>query len=145
MNNVRQFIKKHSVLISFILVFLGFIYLKVADLQNYFFYDGKVIDIYRITSKHSSVGKGRGGTVYISREIPKIEYYVKHDTLQSDQGELKLVTNFEINEKITVLVNKEDHFKTKIFSLFYYWIEYNELILFLFSYIFILGFIKTFL
>ncbi|MEN2400098.1 hypothetical protein GKZ90_0009935 [Flavobacterium sp. MC2016-06] len=143
-NKIRDFIRKNSVLISFLLVFLGFMYLKIANLQNYYFYNGRVIELNRITSKHRVAGKSGRGIFYISKKIPKIEYYVNKDTVQCDQGELKLVTNFKINEKITVLVEKENLYHTKIFSLFYYWIEYNELILVLLSFLFILGFIKNF-
>jgi len=140
-NNCRKFVKNNSIRFSFLVVYAGFIYLKTANLENYNFYDGKIIGLHKIVSSHAA---GRGRPVLIAREIPEIEYYVKGDTIKCDQGELRLVTNFQLNEKITVLVDKELNYKTKIYSLFYYWIDYNELILFLLAFLFILGFIKNF-
>jgi len=145
MNNIRKFVKNNSVIFTFLFVFSGFIYLKIANLNNYYFYDGKITGLYKIQSKHSTAGRSRYSTIIISREIPQIEYYKNNDTIRCDQGDLRLVTNFKLNEKITVLVDKEDVYKTKIYSLFYYWIEYNELILFLLAFLFILGFIKNFI
>jgi hypothetical protein len=142
MNKLREFIRKRSFLVSFFMVFIGFMYLKINNLNNYFFYEGKVVGLHKITSSHQTAG--RRGSLNISREIPTIEYYTKNDTVNCDQGELKLITNFNVNEKITVLVEKQDDSHTKIFSLFYYWIEYNELILVLLSFLFIFGFIKNF-
>ncbi|MBF4516499.1 hypothetical protein IRZ71_09095 [Flavobacterium sp. ANB] len=141
-NKFRNFAKNNSVRFSFLLVYAGFIYLKVANFENYNFYDGKIIGLHKIvTNNHLADGHG---SVLIGREIPEIEYYVNGDTIRCDQGELRLVTNFELNEKITVLVDKEYDYKTKIYSLFYYWIDYNELIVFLLAFLFILGFIKNF-
>lgn len=140
-NKFRNFVKNNSVRFSFLLVYAGFIYLKVANFENYHFYNGKIVGLHKITTSHSTGGHG---SVLIAREIPEIEYYVNGDTIRCDQGELRLVTNFELNEKITVLVDKEYDYKTKIYSLFYYWIDYNELILFLLAFLFILGFIKNF-
>jgi hypothetical protein len=73
-----------------------------------------------------------------------VEYYVGKDTIRYQQGELRLVTNFEINEEVTILENKLDDNKTYIYSLFYYWIDYYELVFVLFVFLFILGFIKNF-
>lgn len=141
MVNNRKFIKKNAKTIAFLLVYVVFIYLKVTNLDNYYFYDGKVTRLYKVVKSHST----DHGSVLIGREIPEIEYYVSNDTIKCDQGDLRLVTNFKVNEKIIVLVDKENHYKTKIYSLFYYWIDFNELILFLFGFLFIFGFIKNFI
>lgn len=142
MSNFRHFVKNNSIAFSFFLVYAAFIYLKVANFHNYNFYNGKVTGLHKIVSSHSTSGRG---SILIAREIPEIEYYVGKDTIRCDQGELRLVTNFDLGEKITVLEDKEDHYKTKIYSLFYYWIDYNELILFLLSFLIILGYIKNFI
>lgn len=140
-NNIRNFVKKNSALFTLIVVFLGFISLKIINLNNYNFYDGKIIGLRNTVTSHQ--GSIRG-SVRIKREIPEIEYYQKNDTIKCDQGDLRLFTNFELDEKIIVLVDKENNNKTKIYSLFYYWIDYNELILFLLAFLIILGFIKNF-
>ncbi len=141
MNN-RKFIKKNAKSIAFLLVYIVFIYLKVTNLDNYYFYDGKVTGLYKVVKDYSS---GDHGSVLIGREIPEIEYYINNDTIKCDQGDLRLITNFKLNEKITVLVDKENKYKTKIYSLFYYWIDFNELILFLFAFLFVFGYIKIFI
>ena len=141
-NKHKVFIRRNAVTIAFLLVYLVFIYLKVTNLNNYYFYDGRVTGLYKVVQNHST---GDHGLVKIGREIPKIEYYKNSDTIRCDQGDLRLVTNFKVNEKIKVLVDKDNHYKTKIYSLFYYWIDFNELILFLFAFLFILGFIKNFI
>ncbi|WP_337964953.1 hypothetical protein [uncultured Flavobacterium sp.] len=116
--------------------------MKVTNLDNYYFYDGKVTGLYKVVKDYSS---GDHGSVLIGREIPEIEYYINNDTIKCDQGDLRLITNFKLNEKITVLVDKENKYKTKIYSLFYYWIDFNELILFLFAFLFVFGYIKIFI
>lgn len=141
-NKFRKFVKNNSITFSFLLVYTGFIYLKVTNLDNYFFYDGKVTGLYKVVKSYSS---GDHDSVLIGREIPEIEYYINGDTIKCDQGDLRLVTNFKLNEKITVLVDKENNYKTKIYSLFYYWIDFNELILFLFAFLFVFGYIKNFI
>lgn len=141
MVNNREFIRKNAKTIAFLLVYVVFVYLKVTNLDNYYFYDGKVTGLYKVVKSHSTYR----GSVLIGTEIPEIEYYVNNDTIKCDQGDLRLVTNFKVNEKIKILVDKENHYKTKIYSLFYYWIDFNELILFLFAFLFILGFIKNFI
>jgi len=140
-NKRKTFIRNNAVTIAFLLVYLVFIYLKVTNLNNYNLYDGKVTGLYKVVKSHSTYR----GSVLIGREIPEIEYYVNNDTIKCDQGDLRLVTNFKVNEKIKVLVEKANRDKTKIYSLFYYWIDFNELILFLFAFLFILGFIKNFI
>ncbi|MCD0469031.1 hypothetical protein [Flavobacterium sp. JAS] len=140
-NNFRKFVKNNSITFSFLLIYTGFIYLKVANFENYNFYNGKITGLTKSVSYHT----GGRGSVLIGRIIPEFEYYVNGDTIKSAQGELKLVTNFKLNEKITVLVDKEDKYKTKIYSLFYYWIDFNELILFLLAFLFVLGYIKNFI
>ena len=144
LSNTRSFVKKYSVLVSLLVVFSGFLYLKIINLNNYNFYDGKITGLHKVVKDYKEAG-GRGhGTVRIAREMPEIEYYKNGDTIKCDQGDLRLVTNFKLNEKITVLVDKENNNKTMIYSLFYYWIDYNELIIFLFSFLIILGFIHNF-
>ncbi len=141
-NKLRNFIRNNAVIFTLFLVFSVFIYLKVTNLDNYYFYDGKITGFYKAASKYSTAG--RGSRVVITREIPEIEYYKNKDTIRCDQGDLRLVSNFKLNEKITVLVDKENNNKTMIYSLFYYWIDYNELIVFVFSFLIILGFIHNF-
>ena len=144
-NKLRNFIKNRAVIFTFLLVFTVFIGLKIINLDNYFFYDGKIIGLHKAATNHTSAG--RGSSLLITRKIPEIEYYKSKDTIRCYQKDLRLVTNFELNEKITVMFEKENDNKTKakIYSLFYYWIDYNELILLLFVFIFILGFIKNFM
>ncbi|WP_291152907.1 hypothetical protein [Flavobacterium sp. UBA7680] len=141
-SKLRQYIINNSITFSLFIVYTGFIFLKVENLDNYNFYEGKIIGIRNITSSHTS---GRGGAVLINRNIPEVEYYKDNDTIRYDQGELRLVTNFELNEKVTILENKEDEYENKIYSLFYYWIDYNELILCLLAFLFIYGYIKNFI
>lgn len=141
-NKRKAFIRKNAVTIAFLLVYLVFIYLKVTNLNNYNFYDGRVTGLHKVVQSHSTGGHG---WVVIGREIPKIEYYKDSDTIRCDQGDLRLITNFKVNEKIKVLEGKHNHYETKIYSLFYYWIDFNELILFLFAFLFILGFIENFI
>ncbi|MET0945438.1 MAG: hypothetical protein ABWY22_08510 [Flavobacterium sp.] len=141
-NKRKAFIRNNAKTIAFLLVYIVFIYLKVTNLDNYYFYDGKVTGLYKVVKSHST---GARGSVLIGREIPEIEYYKNNDTIKCDQGDLRLVTNFEVNEKIKVLEDKDNNYETKIYSLFYYWIDFNELILFLFAFLFILGFIKNFI
>ncbi|MFC4818422.1 hypothetical protein [Flavobacterium sp. GCM10023249] len=135
----------HSILFSAAVVLIGFFYFKIMNLNNYNFYPGKVIGLEKIHSKVSSAGKINGGSyVAIKRDIPNVEYYKNNDTIRYDQGELRLVTNFEVNEEIIVLENKQNDNKTYIYSVFYYWIDYYELVFTLFVFLFILGFIKNF-
>lgn len=141
-NKHKAFIRRNGVTIAFLLVYVVFIYLKVTNLNNYNVYDGRVTGLYKIVQSHSTGGHG---WVKIGRQIPKIEYYKNNDTIRCEQGDLRLVTNFKVNEKIKVLENKDSNYETKIYSLFYYWIDFNELILFLFAFLFILGFIKNFI
>lgn len=144
-SKLRLLVINNPLTFSVFLVYCIFIFLKVKNLDNYNFYDGKIIDLHEITSSHTGGGRGSSSTVLIRRNIPEIEYYKNKDTIRCDQGELRLFTNFKPNEKIKVLEDKEDEYKTKIYSLFYYWIDYNELIIFLFSVLFIYGYIKTFM
>lgn len=141
-SKLRQYIINNSITFSLFIVYSGFIFLKVENLDKYNFYEGKIIGIRNITSSHTA---GRGGSVLINRNIPEVEYYKDNDTIRYDQGELRLVTNFELNEKVTILENKEDEYENKIYSLFYYWIDYNELILCLLAFLFIYGYIKNFI
>ncbi|WP_163399156.1 hypothetical protein [Flavobacterium fluviatile] len=141
-SKLRKFVLNNPITFSLFLVYCGFIYLKVTNLGNYYFYEGKVISLNAVSSSYSGM---RGQSVRIARKIPEIEYYKNNDTIRCDQGELRLVTNFELNERITVLEDKEDEYKVKIYSLFYYWIDYNELILCLFFFLFIYGYIRTFM
>lgn len=142
---LRKFIRLHSILFSAAVVLIGFFYFKIMNLNNYNFYPGKVIGLEKIHSKVSSAGKINGGSyVAIKRDIPNVEYYKNNDTIRYDQGELRLVTNFEVNEEIIVLENKQNDNKTYIYSVFYYWIDYYELVFTLFVFLFILGFIKNF-
>lgn len=113
------------------------------NLSNYYSYKGKIVGLEKNSSNSSTIGKSNGSYIVV-REIPKVEYYIGNDTVRYDQGELRLFTNFEINEEITVLVDKRNKYKTYIFSLFYYWIDYYELVFMLFVFLFILGFIKNF-
>lgn len=142
-SNLRKFVLNNPKTFSLFLVYCGFIYLKIANFDNYNFYEGKVISLQPVSSNYT--GGMHGQSVTIAREIPEIEYYKNNDTIKCDQGELRLVTNFELNEKITVLEDKEDKYKVKIYSLFYYWIDYNELILCLLAFLFIYGYIRTFM
>ncbi|KAF2508488.1 hypothetical protein EYY60_15270 [Flavobacterium zhairuonense] len=143
-NKFRKYIINNPITFSLLVVYCCFIYLKVANLDNYNFYEGKVIGLHKISSKYSGAGRG-SGWVRISREIPEIEYYKNYDTIKCDQGELRLVTNFKINEKLIVLEDKENEYEVKIYSLFYYWIDYNELILCLLGFLFVYGYIRTFM
>lgn len=144
-SKLRRYVLNNSLTFSLLVVYFGFIFLKVRNLDNYNFYDGKIIGLRQVTTSHTGGGRGSSSSVLINRVIPEIEYYKNTDTVKYDQGELRLVTNFELNEKITVLEDKEDQYKTKIYSLFYYWIDYNELILVLFAVLFVYGYIKTFI
>ncbi|WP_343697468.1 hypothetical protein [Flavobacterium sp.] len=141
-SKLRCYIINNALTFSLFIVYSGFIFLKVKNLDNYNFYEGKIIGLREITSSHTS---GRGGSVLINRNIPEVEYYKGKDTIRYDQGELRLVTNFELNEKVTILENKENEYENKIYSLFYYWIDYNELILFLLAFLFVFGYIKNFI
>lgn len=142
---MRKFVKSNSILFSLSIVLIGFFYFKITNLNDYYFYKGKIVGLENIKSKFSGAGKSnRGGYYVIARDIPSVEYYVGKDTIRYQQGELRLVTNFEINEEVTILENKLDDNKTYIYSLFYYWIDYYELVFVLFVFLFILGFIKNF-
>jgi hypothetical protein len=145
MNKFRSYVVNNEVTFSLFVVYAGFIFLKVNNLDNYNFYDGKIAGLHTITAKNTGGGRGSSSSVLITREIPEVEYYKNKDTIKYDQGELRLVTNFEVNEKIIVLEDKEDEYKTKIYSLFYYWIDYNELIVCLLAFLFIFGYIRAFI
>lgn len=143
MNSIKILIKKYPIKFTFFLVFIGFFYFKIINLNSYNFYHGKIIGLENIKQKSNAVGRSHSN-VLISREIPQVEYYKENDTIRYDQGELRLFTNFDINESVTILENKSNNNKTYIFSVFYYWIDYYEIVFVGLVFMIVLGFIKNF-
>ncbi len=140
---MRKFIKSNPILFAISVVLIGFFYLKIKNLNNFYSYKGKIVGLEKISSNSSTIGKSRGNYTIV-RDIPRVEFYRGKDTISYEQGELRLFTNFKINEEVTVLVDKRNKYKTYIFSLFYYWVDYYELVLMLFVFLFIFGFIRNF-
>ncbi len=143
MSKIRILIKNNPIKISFLLVFIGFFYFKIINLDSYNFYPGKIIGLENIKKNVNTVGKS-SSSIIISREIPKVEYYKGYDTIRYDQGELRLFTNFDVNDSVIILENKSNNNKTFIYSLFYYWIDYYEIVFVGLVFMIILGSIKNF-
>ena len=101
--NLLIILKSNLFKVTFFIIAV-FIYCKYQNLDNYNFYEGKIVGIDIVSIKKSS---GRGRQVYIKMNIPNVEYYRKKDTVRCDQGETKMFTNFEINEKVVILENNE--------------------------------------
>jgi hypothetical protein len=123
-------------------VVLVFIFCKNQNLNNYYLFEGKVVGFDHVTIKKSYY-RSRGA--YIKMVIPKVEYYRAKDTVRCDVGETKMFTNFEINEKVVILENKENQYDTKLFTLFYYWIDFMEIVFLGLVITIIYGFIYVFI
>lgn len=142
MNKNVLLILKSSIFKVIAFVVLVFIYYKYQNLDNYYLFEGKVVGFDDVTVKKSYY-RSRGANIKMI--IPKVEYYRTKDTVRCDFGELKMFTNFGINESVSVLENKRNQYDTKIFTLFYYWIEFFEIVFLGLVITIIYGFIYVFI
>lgn len=109
-----------------ITIFSIFFIIDYLSLKNYNIYEGKIIGF---DNRSTSYSVGKQGSVKINWDIPKMEYYKNNDTIICEDGRLVLISSFCLNEKIRVLESKKDKFQVKIFSFFYYWINFQKIVI----------------
>ncbi|NHM01612.1 hypothetical protein [Flavobacterium difficile] len=120
--------------------------LKKEELKEYTTYDAKVIGFTNVTVSESVPStRGHASNYTYSRDIPIIEYKNKEGKIISyEDGNRVLFSSFELNEKIKVLENKENKYKVKICSFFYFWFHIYEFVLFIFLLFIFYVFISVF-
>ena len=97
---------------------------KWAFLNSYDSYEGKILHMAGTSLSYTHDG-GSGTNYY-----PYVEYYVDNDTLNvTNKGWSPVLLNEE--EKVTVLVSREDNSDIKLLTLFNYWIPIYAIVLFL--------------
>lgn len=108
-------------------------YLKKQELNDYYIYDGEVIGFTNVTVTESVPStRGHSSRSTYSRDIPIIEYKNKEGKIISyEEGHRVIFSSFELHEKIKVLENKENKYKTLVFSFFYFWFHIYELVIFI--------------
>jgi hypothetical protein len=115
-------------------IFSIFFIIDCLSLKNYNIYEGKIIGF---DNRSTTYSDGKQGNVKINWDIPKMEYYKNNDTIICEDGRLVLISSFGLNEKIRVLESKNDKFQVKIFSFFYYWINFQKIVIFGYYFVFI--------
>lgn len=110
---------------AYILLFTFFFFFKVVQYVSADIYDGKVIG-----KKQFSIEKySRRSHKYYKTYVfpPKIEFTDKNGEIRSySQVGWEEAVKFELNEKIQVLVTKNQ--EVYIYSLFTFWLEIEQLI-----------------
>lgn len=137
---------------AFVLLFslafaLVIYYLKKEELEEYTIYDAKVVGFTNVTVTESVPStRGHSSKHTYSRNIPIIEYKNNEGKIISyEDGNRVIFSSFELNEKIRILENKENKYKIKVYSFFYFWFHIYELVIFILLlfifYVFISAFI----
>lgn len=127
-----------------IVVFLIFISLKSCELKSYRIYEGKVTGFEEVITKYTTYSRGRYGSGYGKMTIPLFEYYKDNDTIQSSEGCIVLLSNFKVGEKIEVLENREFKNKVRIYSFFYFWLRFPEIIILILLCVMVYGCLKLY-
>lgn len=127
-----------------IVVFLIFISLKSCELKSYRIYEGKVTGFEEVNIKYTTYSRGRYGSGNGKMTIPLFEYYKGNDTIQSSEGCIVLLSNFKVGEKIEVLENREFKNKVRIYSFFYFWLRFPEIIILILLCVIVYGCFKLY-
>lgn len=118
-----------------------FFLLKRNELSGYNIYNGKVIAIESVMARYQQ----QRGYAYGKRFIPLFEYYTKNDTIKTSDGRRVLYSNFAVGDPIKIIEDKIDSNQVRIYSLFFFWVKWEEILVLLLIYIIIYGFFKNFI
>ncbi|WP_396156625.1 hypothetical protein [Flavobacterium macrobrachii] len=121
-----KIIQKLNYFIVLLFTVLIFAVIDYVNLKDYHHYDGKVIGFREVVADEKGF---RNVSVRIRHSFPEIGYFNGRDSVKFDAGQRVFYSNFKVNEKVTVLENKNDKYETHILSLFYYWTSYEKTII----------------
>jgi hypothetical protein len=144
---LKSFFRMAFVLLFILAFALVVYYLKKEELKEYTIYEAKVVGFTNVTVTESVPStRGHSSRTTYSRDIPIIEYKNKEGkTISYEEGHRVIFSSFELNEKIRILENKENKYKIKVYSFFYFWFHIYELVIFILLlfifYVFISAFI----
>ena len=132
-NRQKSFLRMTFVLLFSLAFALVIYYQKKQELNDYKIYDGEVVGFTNVTVTESVPStRGHSHSSTYSRDIPIINY--KNDIgeiVTYEEGHRVIFSSFELHEKVQVLENKENNYKTLVFSFFYFWFHIYELIIYL--------------
>ena len=143
----KSFFRMTFVLLFCLAFALVIFYIKNDELKEYYIFDGEVIGFTNVTVSESVPStRGHSHKSTYSRDIPIIQYQDGNDKLVTyEEGHRVIFSSFELHEKVKVLENKKNSYKTVVFSFFYFWFHVYELVIFLLLlfifYVFISAFI----
>lgn len=117
-------------------ILIPFFVYKYAGLDEYYQYPAKVTGFREVQRKYPGY---RGGGGYENVDIPVIEYYNGKDTVSFEAGQRNYFAFYSTGEELTVLERKDDKYKVKLHTLWYYYLPLPQFISLLLSLCVVMG------
>ncbi len=110
------------------IILIPFFAYKFIGLSEYNKYPAKITGFREVQRRYPGY---RGGGGYENVDIPVVEYYKGKDTVSFEAGQLNYFAFYSTGEQLTVLERKDDHYRVKLHTLWYYYLPvYQFLLLF---------------
>ncbi|MEL1244230.1 hypothetical protein AAEO56_08165 [Flavobacterium sp. DGU11] len=99
---------------------------KLIGLNEYNKYPGTITGFREAQRRYGGFRTGGG---YETITIPTVEYYKDNDTINFEAGQLNYFAFYSKGENVTVLERKDDPYKTKLHTFWYYYMPIPHLII----------------